>query len=288
MKEHTNTDGKYDVAVGVSGGKDSTSIVSRLINEHEVPPDRMLLVHMCDEFTPSDAGRHNRDNLSKTFNVDTIDFRYAPKDFIENTRKNFFEELQPLKWVEEQLYNTPINVAKAFHIPTLFMGENSAFEYGEDDECKIYHPASTDELSIIYMGAIWPYSTSDALRVAQNSGFKSLDDYDDWMRQGGGDSYSQIDSLGYMIHLWTKFVKFGFQRVSDIACRHVREGLITREQAVQLIKDEDWRCDPLAKKDFCRTIGITEEEFDMTIDKFANRDLLVKDANGNWRRKDLI
>ena len=37
-----------------------------------------------------------------------------------------------------------------------------------------------------------------------------------------------------------------------------------------------------------KTLGITEKEFDDIIDKFANKDLLVKDANGNWRRKDLI
>ena len=71
-------------------------------------------------------------------------------------------------------------------------------------------------------------------------------------------------------------------------CRLVREGVLTREQAVQLIKDNDWRCDPLAKKDFCRTIHITEQEFDDNIDKWANRELLVKDANGNWRRRDLL
>ena len=34
--------------------------------------------------------------------------------------------------------------------------------------------------------------------------------------------------------------------------------------------------------------GISEVEFNATVDKFANRDLLVKDENGNWRRKDLI
>ena len=56
----------------------------------------------------------------------------------------------------------------------------------------------------------------------------------------------------------------------------------------QMIKDSDWICDPLAKKDFCRTIRITEEEFDETVDRFANTDILMKDVNGHWRRKDLI
>lgn len=91
-----------------------------------------------------------------------------------------------------------------------------------------------------------------------------------------------------MIQHWTKFIKFGFQRVSDLACRFVREGVMSKEQALRLIKDKDWVCDPAAKKDFCRTIGISEDEFNATVDKFANKDLLVKDENGNWRRRDLI
>ena len=63
---------------------------------------------------------------------------------------------------------------------------------------------------------------------------------------------------------------------------------MTKEHAEQKIKDSDWICDPLAKKDFCSTVGITEKEFDETVDRFANKYLLVKDANGNWRRKYLI
>ena len=97
-----------------------------------------------------------------------------------------------------------------------------------------------------------------------------------------------LASVGYMMQHWTKFIKFGFQRVSDLACRFVREGVLTKEQAEQMIKGSDWICDPLAKKDFCRTIGITEKKFDETVDKFANTDILVKDANGHWRRKDLL
>lgn len=288
LREHQNLEGKYDVVVGVSGGKDSCAIVKRLIEEHHVSHDRVLLVHVMDEFTPSNAGRFNLDNLVKTYDLDLMNFRCAPKTFVEETKKSFFEELHPLKWVEEQLYAKPLEVAKAFRIPTVVMGENSAFEYGESEECEIYHSASDDNVKVIFMGSIWPYSTGDSLEQAKAIGFKTLDDFDDWQRQGCGDNFSQIDSMGYMIHLWTKFIKFGFQRVSDIACRFVREGVITKEQAENLIKDSDWICDPMAKKDFCRAIGISEIEFDATVDKFANTDLLIKDVNGNWRRKDLI
>lgn len=288
LQEHKNPDGQWDVVVGVSGGKDSCTIVKRLIERHGVPNDRLLLVHVCDEFTPSKAGIYNLDNLVKTYNVDLMNFRCAPQTFVKETRKSFFEELHPLKWIEQQLYAKPLEVAKAFHVPTVFMGENPAFEYGEEESCEIFHPASGEETKVIYMGAIWPYSNLDSLAEAREMGFKTLEDFDDWQRQGSADPFTQIDSVGYMMQHWTKFIKFGFQRVSDMASRLVREGMLTKEQAEQKIKDSDWICDPFAKKDFCRVIGLTVEEFDETVDKFANTDLLVKDVNGHWRRKDLL
>ena len=289
LADHKNPDGQWDIVVGVSGGKESCAIVKRLIENHNVPHDRILLVHVCDEFTKSKAGEYNLDNLVRTYDLDLMNFRCAPKTFIEETRKSFFNDLHPLKWIEKQIYAKPFEVAKAFNIPVVFMGENTAFEYGESTECDIFHPTSNEQTKVIYMGSIYPYSNTDSLHEAQKMGFKRLTDFiDDWQRQGSADDFTQIDSKGYMMHHWTKFIKFGFQRVSDLACRFVREGVLTKEQAMQMIKDYDWICDPLAKADFCRTIGITEEEFDLTVEKFANLDLLVKDVNGHWRRKDLI
>jgi hypothetical protein len=115
-----------------------------------------------------------------------------------------------------------------------------------------------------------------------------LDDCYEWFRQGNIENFTQIDSIAYMIQLWTKFPKFGFQRVSDIMCRMVRKGQITKQQADLLVKEKDYICDPAAKRDFCRTLGITATYFDEIVDKHANREILFKDVNGNWRRKDLF
>lgn len=286
IKDQHGPESSYECVVGVSGGKDSCAIVKRLVECHDVK--KILLVHVCDEFTPSEAGLYNLDNLAKSYNLDLIHFRFAPQTFVEEARKGFFEELNPLKWIEENLYKKPLEIAKAFSIPIVIMGENSAFEYGESEECEIFSPLSDETTKVIYMGAVWPYSNNDSLEQAKTIGFKTLSDFDDWQRQGSADDYTQIDSKGYMMNHWLKFIKFGFQRVSDLACRFVREEKLTREQAMQMIKDSDWICDPLAKKDFCRTLHITEMEFDATVDRFANREILVKDVNGHWRRKDFL
>ena len=274
---------KYDCIVAVSGGKDSHMIIKRLVENHGIK--NILLITVCDEFTATQAGIHNRSNISEYFGFDHMIFRCSPKEFRKNTIKDFEESLNPLKWIEQRLYEIPTEMAKDLGIKLVFFGENSSYDYGNSEELGIFHPASDDNVKVIYMGAIYPYSIKDSLSEARQIGFKDLDDFCEWQRAGNIENYTQIDSIGYMVHIWCKFVKFGFQRVSDIACRFVREGNLTKEQAELYIKESDHILDPLAKKDFCKTLGITLEHFDNIVDKHANRELVAKDVNGVWRRK---
>ena len=72
----------------------------------------------------------------------------------------------------------------------------------------------------------------------------------------------------------------------DMACRYVREGRLTREQAVQLIRDNDYLLDPLAKDDFCRTLEISPAHFDEVVENHANYNLLYRDSNNALKRID--
>lgn len=280
------TNPEYDCLVAVSGGKDSTTIVRKLFEEHGVK--KVLLVNLTDNFTHTKAGELNLENILNNYDCDLITYKINPKQLNQNMLKDFEESLNPLKWLEEKIYKIPIEIAKKFGIKLVFYGENSEFEYGNSHDLEIFHPNSTDNLKIIYLGAIHPYSAQEWYNSAKQIGFLDLDFFNEWQRQGQIENYSQIDSIGYHMGIWTKFVKFGFQRVSDIACRFVREGVISYEQAQLLIKEKDYICDPTSKRDFCRAVGITEEYFDLVVDKHANRNLVKKDINGQWRRIDLI
>lgn len=275
---------QYDCVCPVSGGKDSLTIVAGLVERGAVP----LLVTVTDEFTHTQAGLHNVKNIAERFDVDHIVFRHAPGEFKHNTWEDFKRELHPLKWIEEKIYKTPIQIARAMGIPTVFFGENSGYEYGCDTELSVIHPLSDDMTHVYYYFAFTPYCEESSLHIARSHGFKDLTDFAEWPRQGNIEQFTQIDSIGYIIQLWTKFPKYGFQRVADMTSRMVRRGRMTLEKATEFVKNEDWRCDPAAKADFCKTINITEKCFDEIVDKHANRDILVKDAVGNWRRKDLM
>jgi len=273
---------KYDCLVAVSGGKDSHMIVKRLIENHSIK--NPLLVSISDEFTHSRAGQYNINNLVTRYNLDHVTFRCKPKEFIRKTRQDFEKELHPLKWIEEQIYLIPLDIAEKYGINLIFYSENPAFEYGTSKKLNIFHPHANKKNKVIFMGAIYPYSITDSLKEARSIGFKNLDDFNEWKREGSIEQDTQIDSLGYIVQLWTKYPKFGFQRVSDIASRYVREGKISLDEARKLIIENDHKLDSQALEDFINCLGYTSKEFWNIVDKFWNSNLFEK-VDGIWRRK---
>lgn len=280
------TNNKYDCVIAVSGGKDSHMIITRLVENHGV--HSALLVTCGDDYTLSQAGFANRKNIAEVFGFDHIIFRNNPKEFREKSLHGFETNLNPQAWFEATLYKIPIEIAKMYGIKLVFFGENSAYEYGASTELNIFHPLSTHDTHVIFLGAIYPYSISDSLEIAKRVGFKDLTEFNDWYRTGGIEFSTQIDSLGNMVDIWCKFPKFGFQRASDIACRLVREGTLLKDQAELLIRDNDYILDPKAKYDFCKVLGITEKYFYKTVDRFVNSSIVKKDVNGIYRRVDFL
>jgi N-acetyl sugar amidotransferase len=280
----------YDCIVAVSGGKDSYYIVHTVVKELGMHP---LLVTVSDSFTHTKAGHDNLYNLVKKFNLNHMTYMIGHDTFKRATRIAFEATGEPLKFVEYAIYTIPVILAKRFKIPLIFFGENSAYEYGstmsddyranpaitaiakrvkEDKEWWIDHGLTEDEVSsiipdlplddyvdVVYMSYFRPWSSVKNLKLAQEYGFQTLEG--EWDRKGTIENFEQMDSVAYLLHLWMKYPKFGFQRSTDIATRRVREGLLTREQADKLIAENDPILDPWALKDFCQTIGYSEKEF---------------------------
>ncbi len=103
-------------------------------------------------------------------------------------------------------------------------------------------------------------------------------------------TYRKMSNLDDMhengIHDYLKFIKFGYGRASDHACKDVRAGHMTREQAIEMVRKYD-HVKP--RRDLGRWltyVGMTEEEFDITCDTF--RDPRVWRIENNEWVKDNI
>ena len=85
-----------------------------------------------------------------------------------------------------------------------------------------------------------------------------------------------------------KYPKFGHACASDYAARFVRYGLLSRNQAIEIIRQKDHALDPKAVEDFCTFTGYSKSEFWSIVDRFYNKDLFIKDSFGRWVLKEPI
>ena len=274
-----------------------------------------LLVTVTDSFTHTKAGIHNLRNLIETFKVNHCQYTINHGLFRRATRIAFEETGEALKFVEYAIYTIPTLFAQKFDIPFVIFGENSAYEYGTTkEESYLATPViqaisdrlernkkwwiekglTSEEVSsiqidktkslpeVIYMSYFDPWSSTKHLEIAKRYGFVDL--AQEWKREGCIEDFEQIDSVAYMVHLWLKYPKFGFQRVSDTASRYVRERIIDLATAKKLIIERDYKLDQRALEDFITFLGYTPKQFWDIVERFWNPNLFEK-IDGVWRAK---
>ena len=144
-------------------------------------------------------------------------------------------------------------------------------------------------LEPIYLSYFIKWDGFKNYMVASNDGFKSLSDTGEWTRQGYVEDYDQIDSPGYLVHPWLKYPKYGHARVTDVCSNLIRNGYMTRDYAVELVKTHDHKLDPKALEDFLNFLQITPLQFQEKVDKvYEGSGLFLRDTLGNWKLKNPI
>ena len=82
-----------------------------------------------------------------------------------------------------------------------------------------------------------------------------------------------------------KSIKFGFGQCLDHACYDLREKIISRNEAIDLVLKYDGKCSETYIKKFCEWVGISLEEFWNVADKFRG-DMWKKKETG-WENSFL-
>jgi len=100
------------------------------------------------------------------------------------------------------------------------------------------------------------------------------------------DPYCSIDSDMQIVNQMLKYYKFGFGFVTDEVCNSIRDGAMTREEAIEKVEKYDGKCSEEYIKEFCEYIGISVNEFWKVTDGFVNKKLFRKDQKtGKWKPK---
>ena len=135
--------------------------------------------------------------------------------------------------------------------------------------------------------AIWlnyflkEWSNHNNFLFSKKHGFRSRPENFDGESIGTYVRYFQLDGDLTQVNQLLKHVKFGFGQCMDHACYDLREGRITRNEAIELVKKYDGKCSEAYIEKFCDYIGISQEEFWSVAEKFRGT-MWKKDEKGNW------
>lgn len=97
--------------------------------------------------------------------------------------------------------------------------------------------------------------------------------------------FTALDSDMQIVNQMIKYYKFGFGFATDEACYDIREGRLTREDAIWLVEKYDGKCAARYINEFCDYLEITTEYFWEIVDSYVNKLLFVKDDKGKWQPK---
>jgi len=88
------------------------------------------------------------------------------------------------------------------------------------------------------------------------------------------------------IHDYLKFIKLGYGRASDHACKDIRVGIMTREQGIEMVRRYDHVKPRRDLERWLAYVGMIEEEFDALADAFRDR-RVWRIENGQWVKDNI-
>ena len=312
-------DDNYDCVIPVSGGKDSTCQVIRILQAGMNP---LCVVATTDSL--SSLGRKNIENI-KSLGVDMVEYSLNPKVRRVMNRIGL-EQIGDISWPEHvAIFTVPIRVAVQFNIKLVVWGENSQNEYGgpaASQDSKVldrqwleefggllglrvtdligqrgikprdlipYTYPSNEELervgvSGVFLGYYFPWDGMGNAILAQSYGFQVLPT----LVEGSLANYENLDNHQTGIHDYFKYLKYGFGRATDIANNHIRRGRLSRSDALNLVKKHDGiypaTCLGKPLSEILEEIEMTQEKFDEICDRFTNKKVFLTTSSGEFIR----
>ena len=113
--------------------------------------------------------------------------------------------------------------------------------------------------------------------------------YETTAQQRTFDTYNDVDCMHYSgLHDYIKFLKHGFGKVVDHACREIRLKRMTREEGIDLVRTYQTTKKPSDIDKFLNWIELTESEVFSAIDARRDTRIWNKIVSGDWELMDSI
>ncbi len=321
LAQYRSKDGRHDVMVPVSGGKDSAFVAHQLKYKYGMHP----LTVTWSPHLYTEVGWKNFQNFIHIGGFDNI--LGTPNGQVHRVMTRLaFEHLgdpfQPFIYGQKAF---PMTVAVKYGIPLVMYGEDGEVEYGGDHKAadRSGHDTSRDLIEHYFSG-IGPLEwTRHGVREADLNMYvpppleqcraigldmRFFGYYKKWVPQenyyyamehtgfqanpygrseGTYSKYASLDDRIDGFHYYLAFIKFGLGRATSDAAHEIRDGHITREEGVRLVQQYDGEFPQRHFQEFLEYTGLDEKRFWQVIDGFRTPHLWEK-VGGEWKLKHRV
>jgi N-acetyl sugar amidotransferase len=314
LTKHKNRKNIYDCIVPVSGGKDGSYVAWNIKNKYNMNP-------LCVTVNPhlqTYIGKRNIKNFAKSgFNLISVDPDY--KSMQKLNKIGFFEMGMGYYGWLLSIFSAVIRIATVFKIDLVFYAEDGEIEYGGSNENEKNYIFNVDYIKKIYIEGgyqkilnmanlsennkfYFTFPESDQtqnLELTHWSYFENWDPYRNYLLAkdkcgldeeeknniGTFTNFAQNDQKLCSLHYYLMYLKFGFGRANQDASIEIRRGAMSRDQAINLVKLYDGIYPVEHINEFLDYFEISKIDFDNNLDKWANKELFVKNNDGIWLPK---
>ena len=164
----------------------------------------------------------------------------------------------------------------------------SSGKYSKNDFVPYIPPEKNDliqsGIEVHYLGYYLKWDPQECYYYSvDNTGFQA----NPVRTEGTYSKYSSIDDKIDPFHYFTTLIKFGIGRCTYDAAQEVRNGKITREEAVYLVNKYDTEFPKIYFKEFLDYIDTSEDEFWRTVDKHRSPHIWKKE-DGVWKLINMV
>lgn len=319
LDKYRSKDGAYDVVVPCSGGKDSSYVAHQLKHEYGMHP----LTATVAPNLYADIGWQNWQNF---INSGFDNVLLTPNGRVNRlfTRLAFEKMGDPFQPFIYGVKAFPLQIAVKYRVPLIMYAEDGEVEYGGEDKNAERATIDLDtDMTRTYFSGIAPEDWAmyglnreelhpyilpapeelrhagidyryfgyfkkwipqeNARYAAEHTGFQTSPE----RSEGTYSRYASLDDRTDGIHYYLAYIKFGIARATSDAAHEIRDGHLTREEGVKLVRKYDGEFPKRHFREFLEYVDITEEHFWEVIDSFRRPHLWEK-VNGEWILKHQV
>ena len=310
----------FDCIVPVTGGGDSYFIVHTVKNVLGMNP---LLVHYNPEYN-SKIGIRNLANLATVFDCDIVTSTLSPA-LLKKITRHTLGTFGSMYWHVLAGYLTfPVQIAVKFRIPLIIWGvhpwseQTGMFSHVDEVEmterCRKEHGlmgiaaedliSASDGISRADLQSfVYPYDNElEAIGIrgiylsnyvrwdskAQHELMIDIYGYESALQQRTFNTYEDVHCLHSAgLHDYIKYLKYGYSKVTDHACREIRLKRMTREEGIEQVRRYVDRV-PEDVGHFLEWIEMTETRFWDCVKDRRDPRIWGRERDGAWSLLDSI